>query len=573
MSQLCLTRRCALCQFQFCAGDDLIALDGGKKSGPLQYCSRPEAQDDSGDIVYKACAYPCIHAREQAIGCHVSCLNMLDSAPLQRCLEISSYSFEPQPCQEQARHRWLRDEVTSKLEKSVPLPPELRREISYYLLQEYAVTSTRPFRNRRKIFSISATSLALTIEHHVEFEGQRYLSNLTIDKNRSEALPITKVVYVSEDHRGIQKIVCSTSMDTPKAVYTPGVWWKALPIRQADGIVEFHSDGMKLRHLTYKDGSTTKTTRNAPSFAIPQDRQKPFRLYPFHQAHCPAPPRIRRLQYNFHGITGLSVCCNPEPLALHAHTTDDDLSFYKSSPDSSVWVHIPFKPNERIMSLWMRQALGSLNQHLALAFTTNLGRTQLLGAQTTPVLSACPWALLDMPYGQPSNVFFDSHPAGIMSLGFHSKAPAHTGTSRLVPPRPLSSHPSPASFEGFLWSRASLEDVVEITPCRGVATARPEITGLSFRYGDGTTACVGQVRLDCLEPPLMVKSSQRLYLRFEKTEESLPYISEVVQSTENPQSTTGTWFEVSWADTLEWWYSYRQCQVWQNGRWSLSMRC
>lgn len=188
------------------------------------------------------CAYPCIHAREQAIGCHVSCLNMLDSAPLQRCLETNSYSFEPQPCQEQARRRWLRDEVTSKLENSLLLPPEIRREISYYLLQEYAVTSTRPVLNRHKVFSISAASLARTIKHHVEFEGQMYLSNLTIDEDRSKSLAITKVVYVSEDHRGIQKIVFSTSTDTPKVAYTPGIWWKALPIRQADGIVEFHSD-------------------------------------------------------------------------------------------------------------------------------------------------------------------------------------------------------------------------------------------------------------------------------------------------------------------------------------------
>jgi len=219
----------------------------------------------------------------------------------------------------------------------------------------------------------------------------------------------------------------------------------------------------------------------------------------------------------------------------------------------------------------MRQA--RINQHLALAFTTNLGRTQLLGAQTTPVLSAYPWALLDMPQGQSSHFFFDSHPAGIISLGFDSKVPDHTGASPLVLPRPLSPHPNPASFEGFLWSQASLEDVVEITACRGAAATSSAITGLSFRYANGLSACVGQVRMDCLDRPLLVTSSKRLYLRFEKTEESYPYVSEVLQSTENPQSITGTWFEVSWADTLEWWYSYRQCQVWQNGRWSLTMRC
>lgn len=220
----------------------------------------------------------------------------------------------------------------------------------------------------------------------------------------------------------------------------------------------------------------------------------------------------------------------------------------------------------------MRQALGSIHWHLALAFTTNLGRTQLLGAQTTPVLSVCPWALLDMPRGQPSTLFFDSHPAGIISLGFESKVPEHTGISPLVLPRPLSSHPDPASVEGFLWSQASLEDVVEITTCRAAAATNSAITGLSFRYANGTTACVGQVRLDRLDRPLIVTSSKRLYLCFKKTEESFSYVSEVLQSTENPQSITGTWFEVSWAGTLEWWYSYRQCQVWHNGRLSLTMR-
>ncbi|RSL66116.1 hypothetical protein CEP54_003876 [Fusarium duplospermum] len=573
MRELCLTRRCGLCQFQFSAGDDLIALDGGKKYGPLKYGSRPEAHDGSGNIVYKACAYPCIHSRDRAIGCHVSCLNLLNFAPLQRCLEINSYSIEPHPSQERARHRWLRDEVTSRLQTSLPLPPELRREISQYLLQEYVVASIKPCLDRRKAFSIPTAGLALIIQHHVELQGQKYLSNLTIDKDRSNnALAIPKVVYVSEDHRGIQKIVCSTSTDAPNVAYTPGVWWKALPIRQARSIVEFHGDGAKLRHLVYKDGSHTKSTRNISAFPIPQHPKKPFRLYPFHQALYPAPPRINRFPYNFHGITGLSVCCNPEPIALHAHTADDDLSFYKSSPESSVWVHVPFKPDERIMSLWMRHALGRPNQHFALAFTTNLGRTRLLGAQTTPVLAPYPWSLLDTPLGRPSNLFFDSHPTAILALGFDSEEPTSTGTSRLGLPRPLSPHPSPASSEGFLFSRASLEDVVEVTPCRGAAMTRSEITGLSFRYADGKMACVGQVRLDCLDPPLVVKSSQKLHLRFGKTAKGHPYIYEVLQSTENPKSATGTWFDVSWTGTLEWWYSYRQCQVWHNGRRSLRVR-
>ncbi|RTE68894.1 hypothetical protein BHE90_016727 [Fusarium euwallaceae] len=573
MRQLCLTRRCCLCQFEFSAGDDLIALDGGKRSKPLKYGSRPEAHDDSGNIAYKACAYPCIHAREQAIGCHVSCLRLVNLATLQRCLEINRFSFEPQPDQERARHRWLRDEVTSRLATTLPLPlpAELRREISQYLLQEYAVVSTRPLPNRRKAFSISAANLGRAIQHHIAIEGQRYLSNLTIGVDRSATPAIIKFVYICEDHRGIQKIVCSTSTNAPNVAYTPGLSWKTLPIRHAGGIVEFHGDGMKLRHLVYRDGSSMKNSRNVTAFPVPRDPKKPFRLYPFHQALYPSPPRIRRFPYNFPGMTGLSVCCNPEPIAMHTHTTDKDLSIYKSTPETSVWLHIPFKPSERITSVWMRQALNRPNQHSALAFTTNTNRTQLLGVQTTPALTAYPWLPLDAPAGRPSSLFLDSHPAAILALGFDSKLPAHNGRNTITFPKPVSEHPSPRSSEGFFWSQASLKDVAEITPCRGADATKPKITGLLFHYADRTMACVGQVRFDCLDEPLAVKSSERLYLRFEKTEDR-PYVAEVLQSTEAPESTTGKWFHVPWTGILEWWHSYRQCQVWHEGSCSMKVK-
>lgn len=275
-------------------------------------------------------------------------------------------------------------------------------------------------------------------------------------------------------------------------------------------------------------------------------------------------------QYNRPDIIGYSVCCNPAPIMLHAHTSkDDDLSFYQSAPRHSVWVYVPLEQDEKIESIWMR-ARSRLNLEVALVFHTDKGRTHLLGAQAKSALLACPWILLDRPNGEPGHLFFDRKPFGISLLGLSSKTPEQVPMPAL--PEPLSSNPQQFSMEGMHWSKASVEDVVAVSCCRPTARAYSDIIGLVFYYSDGRKACVGQIRLDCLGSPLVVNSSHNIYLGFKTTDMECPYIARVEMSSNVVDDTVRMWLEVSWKGSIEWWYSSRQCQVWHNGRRSLVTR-
>jgi hypothetical protein len=274
-------------------------------------------------------------------------------------------------------------------------------------------------------------------------------------------------------------------------------------------------------------------------------------------------------QYNRPEITGFSVCCNPAPIALHAHTPGDDLSFYQSTPTDSSWIYVPLDHDEHITSIWIRHP-SPLKKSLALAFGTDKGHLHVLGAQTTPSLSNNAWELLDIPNGEPAHFFFDSYPSAMSDLMFDSEAPRQPRV--LNAPEPVSRHPDLHSCEDFHWSQASVENVVAVSPCCRITKGAPEFIGLLLHYSDGKRACVGQVRLDCLGPLLAIESSPRLYLGFKINDENRPYIARVEISAANLDVTVAMWFEVSWNGTIEWWYSYRQCQIWQDGHRSLSTR-
>ncbi|UPK92393.1 hypothetical protein LCI18_003328 [Fusarium solani-melongenae] len=119
--------------------------------------------------------------------------------------------------------------------------------------------------------------------------------------------------------------------------------------------------------------------------------------------------------------------------------------------------------------------------------------------------------------------------------------------------------------EVFYWSSALTEDIIEILPSYHHREGQFQIVGLLFTYLDGTKACVGQVRLDHLGPTLLRDYSQRLYLGFTGLKE-FPFVKEVKLSPTPPDGSHLSWFEVSWGERLEWWFSYRQSRVWQSNR-------
>jgi hypothetical protein len=250
-------------------------------------------------------------------------------------------------------------------------------------------------------------------------------------------------------------------------------------------------------------------------------------------------------------------------------TSNDDLSFYQSSPNQSVWVYMPLEPNERITRIWMRARL-CLNRDTGRAFETDRGHTKLFGAQPTPSLSACQWVLLDTPLGSPGHFFFDNHPCGTRQISLDTLPPKQT--SSFAPPAASSDYPKLHSTDEFLWSRASVENVVAVRPCRRQTGDIVEILGLLLYYSDGKQAPVGQVRFDYLDQPILTHGCQLIYLGFEKTEPKGPFVSRVETSADNLDNAVSMWFEVFLKGALEWWLSYRQCQACQDGRRSMPMR-
>lgn len=275
-------------------------------------------------------------------------------------------------------------------------------------------------------------------------------------------------------------------------------------------------------------------------------------------------------KYNQPNITGISICCNPAPVAFHAHTSDDNLSFYQSTPSASVWIYMPLEQNERIVNIWMRHRY-RLDRDPALAFETDKGQVKLFGAQPTPSLSVCRWGLLDAPGGSPGHFFFDDHPYGIRRI--YSDFPRLKETRKLSLPVASSPYPASPNSDSFIWTRAPVENVVAVRPCRRQIKGETWIIGLMFYYADGKHAPVGEVRLDHLDGPITIHGRQPLYLGFTSAERKGPFISRIETTDEQSDSNVRMWFEIAFGSTpLEWWLSARQCQVYQSGRRSLAVR-
>lgn len=215
-------------------------------------------------------------------------------------------------------------------------------------------------------------------------------------------------------------------------------------------------------------------------------------------------------------------------------------------------------------------------REVALVFQTNQGRMLLFGGQWSENLPHHDYTLLDAPGGKPGHFFFDTNPSYTHALSFDTERPTTAEPVFDLPgvPEASSPHPSFQSSDGFFWSSASVEDVTAVTPCR----LEGNTVGLLFSYLDGSSAAIGQVRLDHLDEPLKRVDGGKLCLGFTRTTDDCPYIARVEMLAEksgglvkDQQGSVDMWFEVSWGGTIEWWHSHRQCQVWQDGRQSLDI--
>ncbi|KAI1743772.1 hypothetical protein F4680DRAFT_319980 [Xylaria scruposa] len=131
-----------------------------------------------------------------------------------------------------------------------------------------------------------------------------------------------------------------------------------------------------------------------------------------------------------------------------------------------------------------------------------------MGAYPRPDWDPCSYELLYKASPDEESFFIDRSPAGIHAVA--SGPLVGDATTRSLP---IASAPYPKSmaFEGFLYTTASVKNVVHV---RGYgAKSDSIITGLLFRYTDGHQASVGRIPLDRLEAPVMIDVSQKMWLK------------------------------------------------------------
>lgn len=248
--------------------------------------------------------------------------------------------------------------------------------------------------------------------------------------------------------------------------------------------------------------------------------------------------------------------------------SNNNLAIYESAAmdwNRVLWLYVPIDQGDMVSEIWKRS--GRLNRQLALLFKTIRGRLYQLGPQQRASWGPCTWTLLDHPSPEPVHISFDHSEVGIHKLAFETPAPRHNSTDPALP-LPASTFPESTSLQDYFYSSALLDDVVNVA--LSVHPSVKKITGLLFHRSNGDQACVGEIRLDCLQPPMQVSRLSELWLGFVSTSHGV-YV-EIARLSRPHRMPSAQWFRVPMRGLLEWWFSADQCKVYHSGRASPATR-
>ncbi|KAK1506529.1 hypothetical protein CABS01_16907 [Colletotrichum abscissum] len=402
---------------------------------------------------------------------------------------------------------------------------------------------------------------------HVEFEGVQYIGHLwnTPGGNRDFLLfdPSLSTsidsLYIASDHLGIRRLLFADSSKPCAIVQEIGIWWKAVKLEDVGGLIRIRSDGLKLRELVVDDTIVLQDMY----WGLPHLSSVCSRF----EDICGAEPsnHMSVVSCNDPQTTAYSLCWNWEILMLHAHRVGESLDFYqalRTMDEAAMWLYMPLHEGEVLTQIWKFE--GELRTAIGLLLVTDQGRSTFLGVQPRPNWGRSKWTLLDLPGKATSHIYAETTTCGVRRLGFQSPRPRYRDRRPAVEwptPYPLSRH-----GEYYAWNRARLKHVVEIVPCNRQRMGKPIIIGLLLRYADGTSACVGQIRLDCLQRAMTVDPTSTLWLGFWLTGDG-PCIGSAILAKEQPVvPACETWFEMEWRDDLQWWFSNKKCRLSHQGR-------
>ncbi|KAK1445492.1 hypothetical protein CTAM01_17386, partial [Colletotrichum tamarilloi] len=234
-----------------------------------------------------------------------------------------------------------------------------------------------------------------------------------------------------------------------------GIWWKAVKLEDVGGLIRIRSDGLKLRELVVDDTIVLQEMY----WGLPHLSSVCSRF----EDICGAEPsnHMSVVSCNDPQTTAYSLCWNWEILMLHAHRVGESLDFYqalRTMDEAAMWLYMPLHEGEVLTQIWKFE--GELRTAIGLLLVTDQGHSTFLGVQPRP--------------------------------NWGRKATSHIYAETTT---------------------CGVRRVVEIVPCNRQRMGKPIIIGLLLRYADGTSACVGQIRLDCLQRAMTVDPTSTLWER------------------------------------------------------------
>lgn len=141
------------------------------------------------------------------------------------------------------------------------------------------------------------------------------------------------------------------------------------------------------------------------------------------------------------------------------------------------------------------------------------------------------YKLVRRVWDSPSRIYFDTSILGILDLAFDTPVPSPVKEQPLLP-QPESASPSHSQRDkDYFYISATLDSVVEMTPCQvSIVDFGPAVIGL-LRYKDSQQASFRQTQLDMLESPMKVDPKTKLCLHFALSSTGCPNVSSVTLET------------------------------------------
>ncbi|KAL6909109.1 hypothetical protein GGI43DRAFT_168195 [Trichoderma evansii] len=538
--QICIAPHCVLCTLKMKADEPILFTSSKEEPIRLQQ-----------GTYYPCVTTNCQHVDGLALACHSSCA--AEGLPSLKTLEVTRWDpgFELPVAQSAELKRYLASKRASRL--SLVRSTLWAKEKIVEASSGEVSTSSR----------IWATYVSLHHEKYVSTLSNSQGDELIYDPGSKST---EDVIYIRRGPLGLKQIVVACLTETLEMDNYPLDWWQVLPLVE-DSVLHFEFDGLKIRDIREAErGNSRPTLWSAPFY-----RQNLIRCI---ITPSSKPSRFNRLKINGPETTGYSVAWNPFQLALKIvrHTATDDLSYYGELPDdTTTWLHIPIDRGDLLQEIWHREHTHCCQREIDLVLVTTAGRVHVLGKHPIPGHTYIHTRITTFQ-SKADEIYVDDS-AGIRELALDPAPPLNDDPiNSLTLPVPISQYPKVTSTESYFYTFASLDDLRYLEPCsfNGI------ITGVLFHYGDGSRAVVGQVRLDRLEEKEYIPPGATIRFIVNRNIAQCPKVSAVLVLTEDmyepaPPMNFDLDLEVACRGTLEWWYTWRQCQLAYKGDTSASV--